>query len=63
LALLERRERKMSNVRDMVGPGPCEAEICQRELKGGDRIIENEDDRVRVLDRNYHKGCHPTQEA
>lgn len=36
------------NVRPIIGPGPCEAEKCKRELQGGDRIIENDDDLVRL---------------
>jgi hypothetical protein len=43
----------------MIGPGPCEAEICQREHQGGDRIIESTDDLVRINEKNYHKGCEP----
>jgi hypothetical protein len=47
------------NVRQIVGPGPCEAEQCQRELQGEDKNIEI-DELVRVQGRNYHKGCEPT---
>jgi hypothetical protein len=38
----------MNDVRVMISPGPCEAEICQREKQGRDRIIEIIDDLVRM---------------
>jgi len=44
-----------------MGPGPCEAKVCQRELQGGDRGID-EGELVRIEDKNYHKGCEPTLE-
>jgi hypothetical protein len=52
----------MSNVKDIYGPGPCEAIVCQRELHGGDRTINSADDHIRVGDKNYHRGCAPPLE-
>jgi len=49
------------SVRQVMGPGPCEAKVCQRELQGGDRGID-EGELVRIEDKNYHKGCEPTLE-
>ncbi len=49
------------NVRHVIGPGPCEAETCKRELQGADRNI-SEGDLVRIRGKNYHKGCEPTLE-
>jgi len=39
--------------------GNCQAEFCRR----GDVIICDENDLMRVGDRNYHKGCEPTPEG
>ncbi len=50
----------MSDVIEMHGPGPCEGEPCRREQRGEDRIIKSADDRVRVGEKNYHKGCEPS---
>ncbi len=55
-------EEKMSDVAEIHGPGLCEATVCQRELKGGDRTFRSADDHVRVRDKSYHKGCEPTPE-
>ncbi len=52
----------MSDLIEMHGPGPCEGEPCQKELRGEDRIIKSADDRIRVGEKNYHKGCEPPQE-
>lgn len=48
----------MSDVIELHGPGPCQADECQR----SDRNITSADDRVRVRGKDYHKGCEPTQE-
>jgi glutaminyl-tRNA synthetase len=53
---------KRANVMEMHGPGPCEAQRCQRELRGEDRVIKHANDRIRVRGKNYHKGCEPSQE-
>jgi hypothetical protein len=55
-------EANMSDVIEMHGPGPCEGEPCQKELRGEDRIIKSADERIRVGEKNYHKGCEPSQE-
>jgi len=52
---------KRGNVMEMHGPGPCEAQRCQRELRGEDRIIKHANDGIRVRGKNYHKGCEPSQ--
>ncbi|HTC46283.1 MAG TPA: glutamine--tRNA ligase/YqeY domain fusion protein [Candidatus Aquilonibacter sp.] len=52
---------KRGNVMEMHGPGPCEAQRCQRELRGEDRIIKHANDGIRVCGKNYHKGCEPSQ--
>ncbi len=46
------------DVIEVLGPGPCEARVCQKELEGGDRNIRP-DDHIRVRDKNYHRGCEP----
>lgn len=48
----------MSDVREIYGPGPCEAPVCQKEREGGDRNI-HPDDHIRVRGKNYHRGCEP----
>jgi glutaminyl-tRNA synthetase len=53
---------KRGNVMEMHGPGPCEAQRCQRELRGEDRIIKHANDRIRVRGKSYHKGCEPSPE-
>ena len=45
----------MSDVIDLYGV--CEADKCRRK----ERAINNEQDRVRVQGKNYHKGCEPTK--
>ena len=52
---------KRGNVMEMHGPGPCEAQRCQRELRGEDRIIKQANDGIRVRGKNYHRGCEPSQ--
>jgi glutaminyl-tRNA synthetase len=52
---------KRGNVVEMHAPGPCEAQRCQRELRGEDRIIKHANDGIRVRGKHYHKGCEPSQ--
>jgi glutaminyl-tRNA synthetase len=56
------RVEKRANVAEMHGPGPCEAQRCQRELRGEGRIIKHANDRIRVRGKTYHRGCEPSEE-
>jgi hypothetical protein len=61
-ALEGRSEAKMNDIREIHGPGLCEAKICQRERAGGDRNFQTAGDSVRIGDHRYHKECAPSDE-
>ena len=56
--LAEGEVKSMSDVRDVYGPGLCEAEVCQRD----DRLFSSHSDYVRLGNKKFHRECAPTKE-